>query len=208
MDSHEVNSYEAPPSAICPQCAAGCSVFDLRCPQCNTDLSVTTLIRRPRIDASAHEVPEIRFNGTEERLWPGAIIGRAGIGRSALDSDLTVSRRHLQILKMEDRWFLQQLPDTRSACLFDGTPITQGEVVEITRGNHSLEFNSVSLELSFAPRQRPSNLPKTPAPSTSSPQMADGGVEKSSLSRKTSTPRSQKTAPSRASSSSSAPATK
>ncbi|MEZ5324048.1 MAG: SpoIIE family protein phosphatase [Verrucomicrobiales bacterium] len=165
MDSNGVNSYEAQPAAICPQCAAGCSVFDLRCPQCNTDLSVTTLIRRPRSSESKHEVPEIRFSGTEEPLWPGAIIGRAGVGRTILESDLTVSRRHLQVLKMEDRWFLQQLPDTRSSCLFDGTPISQGEVIEITRGSHSLEFNTVSLELSFAPKLRP-DPPKMPDPAS------------------------------------------
>ncbi|MGK0184449.1 MAG: serine phosphatase RsbU (regulator of sigma subunit) [Verrucomicrobiales bacterium] len=162
MESPDQNNYEASPAVQCPQCGSGCSVFDLRCPQCNNDLSVTTLIRRPRARDAEKDVPEIRFSGTEEKLWPGAIIGRAGLGRTILESDLTVSRRHLQVLKMEDRWFLQQLPDTRSACLFNGTPITQKEVVEITRGDHSLEFNSITMELTFAPLRRPA--PHAPAP--------------------------------------------
>ena len=154
-------SYEASQGVQCPICQHECSVFDLRCSHCNTDLSTTTFIRRIRSDDVTPDAPEIRFAGSKETLRPGAIIGRAGLARSVLEADLTVSRRHIEVLRIENRWFLKQLPNTRSACLFDGTPIAAGEVVEITQSEHTLQFNSITVEVGFP---KPERQPDPPAP--------------------------------------------
>ncbi len=69
--------------------------------------------------------------------WPcraGDVIGRAGtVARNALRPVEVLSRRHLVVDRLDGRWWLTALPDSRNETCLDGAPMCRGHPYPLDR---------------------------------------------------------------------------
>lgn len=94
----------------------------------------------------------LRWDGAEEELRSGSVIGRNGVGSDKLREDVSVSREHAKIETRNGSWCLRNISRSQSPLSLDGVVVLPEQETTVSSGIHEIAIGASGLRLTLEVR--------------------------------------------------------